>query len=267
MSVQRTVCTTFSTAWLDYPTFFLIWPRCVCPFRLVCVCCTCLHCTVASFWCSSCLAVFTVQAVATVYLDFPPCSSAAALASGTLPGSNSMCTSMLRLGPARPVADVWLSRPHPRLRLRAAVSVCLWKISDFFFFVTLSSALFISFLLAPSSQPSPPLPWAGWVARLERFWVKNILCYLPARRWSQNRGEKLQSRAAWTSSRDTPDQKTLLLQNVFIFLLHVQLGAYLTVSCRLHEALLLSLARCFAVSPCGFPPFLPSLMMWLARWC
>ena len=137
----------------------------------------------------------------------------------------------------------------------------------FFFFVTLSSALFISFLLAPSSQPSPPLPWAGWVARLERFWVKNILCYLPARRWSQNRGEKLQSRAAWTSSRDTPDQKTLLLQNVFIFLLHVQLDAYLTVSCRLHEALLLFLARCFAVSPCGFPPFLPSLMMWLARWC
>lgn len=82
---------------------------------------------------------------------------------------------------------------------------------------------------------------------------------------SQNRGEKLQSRAAWTSSQDTADQRTHLLtrvlQNVFIFLLHVQLDGYLTVSRRLHKALVLFLARYFAVSPCGLPLFLPSLMM------
>lgn len=44
---------------------------------------------------------------------------------------------------------------------------------------------------------------------------------LPAWRWCQNRGEKLQSSAAWASSQDTTDQKTqflcvcLLLQSLF----------------------------------------------------
>ena len=133
----------------------------MCPLRLVCVCCTCLHCTVATFRCSSCLAVFTVQAVATVYLDFPPCSSAAVLASGTLPGSNSMCTSMFRLSPAQPVADVWLSPPHPRLQASPSL---LKNMSDFF---SLSSTLSLSLSssLHPHSRPLPylePAELLGW---------------------------------------------------------------------------------------------------------
>lgn len=51
------------------------------------------------------------------------------------------------------------------------------------------------------------------VARLEKSLLNNIplSLSLPAWRWCQNRGEKLQSSAAWKSSQDTTDQKTQFL--------------------------------------------------------
>lgn len=145
---------------------------------MACLCCTCLNCTVVTFWYSSCLAVFTVQTVVTVYLDFLPCFCAAALASGRLPGSNSMCTSMFRLG-LQPAEDIRWSSPHPRLRFGAICKLAYVNVlslslcHSFSPFLSSRLFLFISF-----RHNCPPLPWAGWVARLERSSLKNILCYL-----------------------------------------------------------------------------------------
>lgn len=61
-----TVCSSVFSERLDYLLFYLAK---ILLLRLVCVC-TCLRFTVATYWYSSCLAVFTEQAVVTVCLYF-----------------------------------------------------------------------------------------------------------------------------------------------------------------------------------------------------
>lgn len=158
-------------AWLDCPTFYLtrmslIW--------LVCAC-TCLSGKVATFWYSSCLAMFTGQTVATVYLSFLACSCAAALAWGRCPGSISMCTSMyIHVVVAWPIVYrrhlIIYSTSTPQV-WGSHLQVSLWE--NFFLSFLF---LLISFLLAWSSQLSPPLHWAGWVDWRNPLW-KKISCY------------------------------------------------------------------------------------------
>lgn len=129
---------------------------------MACLCCTCLNCTVVTF---CCLAVFTVQTVVTVYLDFLPCFCAAALASGRLPGSNSMCTSMFRLG-LQPAEDIRWSSPHPRLRFGAIcklayVNVLSLSVTHFLLFFQadcFSSSLSVT-IVHPYLEPAELLGW------------------------------------------------------------------------------------------------------------
>lgn len=103
---------------------------------------------------------------------FPPCFFAAVLTSGVLPGSNSMRrpqhlhTTICSSGMAAVFSE--------SVRIRAVSPSLLPARSLSSFCVPLF--LLSSFPLAPSMQFSPPLPGACWVARLERSWVKNILC-------------------------------------------------------------------------------------------
>lgn len=76
---------------------------------------------------------------------------------------------------------------------------------------------FLFIRLTPSMQFSPPSPGAGWVARLDGSWLKNILCYLlffltPSLNIGCVRTEvKSCIGAAWMSSQGTTDQKSQFL--------------------------------------------------------
>lgn len=143
--------------------------------------------------------VYTAQAVAAVYLDFLPCSCAAALASGKSP-ANATATLHHHISYIRTLFTCSILKVYLSISLYSHHSPC-----------------FI-FTNVPSITSSCLSCYAREIlAKWHPFLPPPLLFSLsfPPCWWCQNRGEKLQSRVAWTSSQDSNRSRNTVSPHLF----------------------------------------------------